>query len=65
MTVRVRGGRFMLDVRHQLDGHVQRFRLAVPEDNQTRRGAESYERQVLADLRAGIDPRREGAGIGD
>lgn len=58
MTVRIRGGRFMLDVRHQLDGHVQRFRLAVPEDNQTRRGAESYERQVLADLRAGIDPRR-------
>lgn len=58
MTVRTRGGRFMLDVRHQLDGRVQRFRLAVPEDKQTRRGAESYERQVLADLRAGIDPRR-------
>jgi integrase len=59
MAIRIRGGRFMLDVRHMLDGRVQRFRLAVPENKQTRRGAEAYERQVLADLRAGIDPRRD------
>lgn len=57
MTVRTRGGRFMLDVRHQLDGRVQRFRLAVPDNMQSRRGAQSYERQVLADLSRGIDPR--------
>lgn len=58
MTVRVRGGRFMIDLRHHHDdGRVDRIRLAVPEDKQSRRGAEAYERAVLADLRAGIDPR--------
>lgn len=59
MTVRVRGGRFMLDVRHRFeDGHVERIRLAVPDDKQNRRAAEAWERSVLQDLRAGIDPRR-------
>lgn len=59
MTVRTRSGRFMIDIRHQHeDGRVERFRLAVPAHLQTRRGAISYERQVLADLRVGLDPRR-------
>lgn len=59
MTVRVRGGRFMLDIRHHHeDGRVERIRVAVPEDKQSKRAAEAYERSVLADLRAGIDPRR-------
>jgi len=59
MTVRLRGNRFMLDIRHERpDGTVDRIRIAVPEDKQTRRGAEAHERLVLADLRAGLDPRR-------
>lgn len=58
MTVRVRGGRFMLDVRHTWpDGRRERIRLAVPDDMQSRRGADRFERQILADLARGIDPR--------
>ncbi len=58
MAVRVRGGRFMLDIRHHHgDGRVERIRIAVPKDKQSRRAAEAYQRTVLADLRAGIDPR--------
>lgn len=65
MTVRVRGGRFMVDVRHRWeDGRVDRIRLAVPPNMQTRRKAEAYERQILADLRAGVDPRRGRSFIG-
>lgn len=59
MTVRVRGGRFMIDLRHHHeDGRVERIRVAVPKDKQSKRAAEAYERTVLADLRAGISPRR-------
>lgn len=59
MTVRTRAGRFMIDLRHRReDGQVDRMRLAVPPHLQTRRGAERYERQVLAELRLGLDPRR-------
>lgn len=62
MTVRVRGDHFMLDIRHQgSDGRVERIRIAVPKDKQSRRAAEAYERTVLADLRAGIDPRTRDA----
>lgn len=59
MTVRTQAGRFMIDLRHRHeDGHVDRIRLAVPPHLQTRRGAQRYERQVLAELRLGLDPRR-------
>lgn len=59
MTVRVRGGRFMLDLRHHhSDGRVERIRIAVPKDKQSRRAAEAYERTVLADLDRGIMPRQ-------
>ncbi len=59
MTVRTRRGRFMIDIRHHHDdGRVERFRLAVPDHLQTRRGATRYERMVLADLRVGLDPRQ-------
>lgn len=59
MTVRTRAGRFMIDLRHRReDGRVDRIRLAVPPHLQTRRGAERYERQVLTELRLGLDPRR-------
>lgn len=58
MTVRVRGGRLMIDISHKLGGgRVDRIRVAVPKHITSRRAAEAYERTVLADLRAGIDPR--------
>lgn len=59
MTVRLRQGRWMLDIRHRHnDGRVERIRRAVPDNMQSRRKAEQYERQVLHDLRAGVDPFR-------
>lgn len=60
MTVRVRGTRFMLDISHQLGGgRVDRIRVACPKHITSRRAAEAYERTVLADLRAGVDPRAQ------
>ena len=53
MTTRLREGRWTLDIRHA----GTRYRLAVPDDKQNRRGAEAYEKAILADLARGIDPR--------
>lgn len=53
MTVRVRKNGWMVDVRYE----GARYRVAAPKCT-SRRKAEAFERAVLADLRAGIDPRR-------
>lgn len=57
MTVRLRGDRFMVDVRH----NGRRYRMSVPKDKNTRRGAAQFEREVLLDLEAGLDPTEEEA----
>lgn len=60
MTVAHRRGRFIVDLRAELHGRVERFQLTCPPRYQSQRGAEQYERLVLAELHAGRDPRRRG-----
>jgi integrase len=58
MTVSHRRGRYCVDVRVNISGRVERVQLVAPAQYQSKRGAEQYERIVIAELRAGRDPRR-------
>jgi hypothetical protein len=42
---------------HHPNGRVERIRLQVPPRYKGEGGAQQFERSVLADMRAGIDPR--------
>ncbi|MEM7155507.1 MAG: site-specific integrase [Myxococcota bacterium] len=60
MAITTHRGKLVIDLRHTWpDGRRERIRLRVPKDKLTRRKAEAFERTVLAQLRAGVDPRKE------
>lgn len=60
MAITTHRGKLVLDLRHTWpDGRRERIRIRVPNDKLAPRKAAAFERTVLAQLRAGIDPRKQ------
>ena len=60
MAITTHRGRLVIDLRHNWpDGRRERIRIRVPDDKLAPRKAAAFERTILAQLRAGIDPRKE------